>query len=862
MQKNRFLLTFLLLLFTCLSLQAQSLVCNDRVEVSLYENCEFVLLGEHILEGGCFCPQGTRVEIDKVAPFGNGPWSGPQLTKADVGKTYAGRVIDIATNQSCWVSGIKVTDKLPPKLICKNLVSVYLNADTMATLPVEALYLTATDECSTPVDLPVFIQNSPSPVNFDGGDLGLNTFTLSTADASGNKATCNVNVLVLDTLNVSGGMCIAQCPPSTVVTYEQGIGVLLPALQVNNLAPFEAYDTLKRTNLCTSAAVDYTVTYHPAATGYASFRRHWDITAGGVSVGSCQQTIAFPATHTFSFSGKVFVDATPNCQVDPTEKGANVFAITGTKLPGMQKFTVMPDSTGVYDLKVEMSALDSAVVVKIELPNDIQANCAAVYSIPNQPAVLQQTLNFGLPAAALCPKTEVSIGSLFFRKCADNPFHIWYCNSGYGKASNVSIQVKVDPLMSLTSPMPFTQNGQISTFQVGDIPPKTCKSFPITINVSCNAVLRQTLCVEATIFPPDTCTYGRWTGPFVETSAACDGDSVRLIIRNNGNGDMQETLHYIVVEDIIMRGSGMFKLAAGDSTVMKVPANGATWRIEAEQVPDYPIPDRPAAFMEACGGLNTPGLVNAFPLNDMALNRDIECFEVTQFWLPNSLTAVPSGYGPDHTIDANTNIDYKVVFRNSSSGIVNKLTIVDTISPFLDPASIQVNIASHPYVMEIGPAGVVRFIFENINLQGSGSTNRNGFLNFRISQKPNVPIGTQITNRAAIYFDSTGPIFTNKTLHTIGTFKVLTQVYKPYVPEMGIKIAPNPFGDRAIFEVTGIEMHDGVLRLYDMQGRAIQSRIFTGNQCEIERNNLPSGLYFFQISRQGLPVGSGKIEVH
>ena len=86
--------------------------------------------------------------------------------------------------------------------------------------------------------------------------------------------------------------------------------------------------------------------------------------------------------------------------------------------------------------------------------------------------------------------------------------------------------------------------------------PFTCKTFQIRTTISCDAVLGQTLCTTATIYPHDPCGQQAWTGPFIETQAACEGDSVLLEIRNTGAQDMAVPQSYIVVEDIIMRDGG------------------------------------------------------------------------------------------------------------------------------------------------------------------------------------------------------------------------------------------------------------------------------------------------------------------
>ncbi|MCK6693653.1 MAG: hypothetical protein L6Q97_16345, partial [Thermoanaerobaculia bacterium] len=97
----------------------KSLVCNDLVQISLDANCEAVVGADQVLEGGPYgCYDDYIVELDKTAPFGNGPWVPAVLGPSDVGKTYQVRVVDPENNDNkCW-GNIKVEDKLPPVLSC------------------------------------------------------------------------------------------------------------------------------------------------------------------------------------------------------------------------------------------------------------------------------------------------------------------------------------------------------------------------------------------------------------------------------------------------------------------------------------------------------------------------------------------------------------------------------------------------------------------------------------------------------------------------------------------------------------------------------------------------------------------------
>ncbi|MEI6408923.1 MAG: HYR domain-containing protein [Bacteroidota bacterium] len=99
-----------------------SLVCDDLVYLALGPNCSHTVTADDVLEGGPYaCYDNYIVEIDKVPPFGNGPWVPAILTGADIGKTYKVRVTD-PTNWNKCSGDIKVLDNLEPALVCKDVI--------------------------------------------------------------------------------------------------------------------------------------------------------------------------------------------------------------------------------------------------------------------------------------------------------------------------------------------------------------------------------------------------------------------------------------------------------------------------------------------------------------------------------------------------------------------------------------------------------------------------------------------------------------------------------------------------------------------------------------------------------------------
>ncbi|MBK6931830.1 MAG: HYR domain-containing protein [Saprospirales bacterium] len=150
-----------------------ALTCNDLVQISMDEDCIVVLNADQILEGGPYgCYNDYIVELDKIAPYGNGPWVPGVLGSGDVGKTYGVRVTDPATGNKCWGT-IKIEDKLPPVLDCQpkslpcnfpNLAPEYAQSLSDFTAKFSAAGLPKTLNDLTTIEVEIPVSNASGPI--------------------------------------------------------------------------------------------------------------------------------------------------------------------------------------------------------------------------------------------------------------------------------------------------------------------------------------------------------------------------------------------------------------------------------------------------------------------------------------------------------------------------------------------------------------------------------------------------------------------------------------------------------------------------------------------------------------------------
>lgn len=470
-------------------------------------------------------------------------------------------------------------------------------------------------------------------------------------------------------------------------------------------------------------------------------------------------------------SGNIFNDLSANCLKDLGELGLQDWKLK-IEQPGniFYRSTNVNGNYGFYALPGDYE------VTLIPPQNNLWTACQTIQSInipDNQPV----TLNFAAQALDDCPNMTVDIAAPFLRRCFNSTYHIHYCNQGTATAEDAYVEVTLDPFLSaVSSSIPWTAvNGQTYTFPIGDVAVGQCADFSFTVHVSCDAVLGQTHCTEAHIFPDDICqpVNPLWDGSLLDVTGNCDGDSVRFIITNIGD-DMTTPVPFIVIEDDMVNFSGSpIQLNAGGSFQVAVPANGATWRVELESNQSSPYNGPTAASLEGCGvngnGSFSLGFVTQFSQGDPSPFTDVDCQPNVGSYDPNDKTGYPNGFCAAHYIESGQDINYRIRFQNTGTDTAFNVIIRDTLPFSLDPATVLPGSSSHPYDFELLGNGVVQFTFPNIMLPDSNvnEMGSHGFVDFTASQMAGNNNGTVINNQAAIYFDFNSPVYTNIYSHTV-----------------------------------------------------------------------------------------------
>lgn len=497
------------------------------------------------------------------------------------------------------------------------------------------------------------------------------------------------------------------------------------------------------------------------------------------------------------------------------------------------------------------------------------------FNITNQDTSIQ-AFSMGFYSNLPCSSPDISISAPFLRPGFSNQkIYVRACNDRYATETlkNSYVIVQIDSLLTIdTASIPYTAlgNNQYHIVLPDTIYPNQCHNFWLSCTLSPSAILNSTLCMEANLYPVDSCSLdtipnpypantispcnSHWDRSSLVVNGSCEGDSVRFIIYNTGaptGGDMDcfSPVRIYLDGQYILLDS--IQLVGGDSIVFTFYGNGQTWRLEVDQHPLHPGNSQPSITIENCGtGIWTPDLVNIFPHDDANPVKDIYCGLVRGSYDPNDKRGFPLGLGSNHDIQLGQDLEYIIRFQNTGTDTAFNIVIRDTLAVDLDVFSVQSGVSSDDYSFKIYGPRILEWTFNNIMLPDSNVNEpaSHGFVSFKVKQVPNLPLGTIIENSAAIYFDFNLPIITNTSWHTLYEPQLVLnqQIVQPIGNLDHIKIYPNPTTGRVhINQGRQNEIHIQVL---DNLGRVILEQNSQEVLTSLDISALPLGLYYIGIN--------------
>ncbi len=235
---------------------------------------------------------------------------------------------------------------------------------------------------------------------------------------------------------------------------------------------------------------------------------------------------------------------------------------------------------------------------------------------------------------------------------------------------------------------------------------------------------------------------------------------------------------------------------------------------------------------------------------DTSNNHDEVIDTVRGGFDPNEISVKPAGCIASGTTP--TQLTYTINFENTGNDTAHNIYVMDTLSDYVDVSSMRLVMSSHEmYISKLKDAlghNILKFDFPTINLLDSSHHGKcDGAVIFNINTKPGLATGTNINNRAGIYFDVNAVVMTNQVTNGIGC-PVVNDV-KPVSNNNTIDIYPNPVNN-----VLHIKLDAEKYQSYTISnsfGSSLLSGTLTGNNTQLNIQTLPAGLYFINLKGDG-----------
>jgi uncharacterized repeat protein (TIGR01451 family) len=240
---------------------------------------------------------------------------------------------------------------------------------------------------------------------------------------------------------------------------------------------------------------------------------------------------------------------------------------------------------------------------------------------------------------------------------------------------------------------------------------------------------------------------------------------------------------------------------------------------------------------------------------DTSDNAEYLTDPVTASHDPNSKEVSPAG----NLSASDSVLTYTIRFENDGNAPANSIVIKDTLSPNVNPATVQPGASSAPYTYKMSGNGVLTFTFQGINLPDTshGDSSR-GFVMYTVHTRPNLPLGTQVNNTASIYFDLNPAVVTNTTVSTRSDWP--TGIANIANSTMTAQVIPNPANEKAMIQFTGATGTIS-LQITDALGNLIATSHLDSKAYTLDAEKLSTGIYFYTAKDVNGNKATGKISV-
>lgn len=572
-------------------------------------------------------------------------------------------------------------------------------------------------------------------------------------------------------------------------------------------------------------------------------------------------------------SGQVYLDDNLDCGYDPGEPLLANWRVQATNQDNGEVYYSSTTDLGAYQLVVPVGNYELTILSKndywdITPCNPIQS---VSFTAPNQ----DFAYDFGVVDNANCtfPYLEINTSTLGVDcNLGEANYEVLVSNYGAFTSTDATVEVLLDEKFEfVAASIPGTVTGNQIIFDIDDLATNENQLFTVSVSTDCSqAINDQAYEFKASIVDADLCDPdGSYDFGAYSLEATClDESSIEVKITNTGNNEV-EIAEYIIIEDILIGiqepDDWPITIEPGDDTkdTLTTIDNVNTFRFLIPQPDGYPGRSIPTDFLEGCaddGNVNT-GFVLNFLEDDGNGFTAIDIQENKALPSGNYMEVTPRGLPSNNAVANESGLKYRIYFENESDETAYTMTIRDTL-----PAQtilVQEGNSSHPYTFDVYENNVVRFTYDEVPF----APGEQGYVEFKIFVAQDGSTDCEpIENNALIIFENQEPILTNTVNNELcGSYAEFVEIVDtplaPTVPDLDMKIYPNPFQTECTIELEGADIYFWSVELYTTAGQLVQQYESNDQSLTINRQDLESGVYLVKILADNQVVKSAKLVV-
>jgi uncharacterized repeat protein (TIGR01451 family) len=233
----------------------------------------------------------------------------------------------------------------------------------------------------------------------------------------------------------------------------------------------------------------------------------------------------------------------------------------------------------------------------------------------------------------------------------------------------------------------------------------------------------------------------------------------------------------------------------------------------------------------------TTTITPSAPDANAANNTLTQCYSVVNSYDPNIKEVYPSTINPSNTSEWLT---YTIHFQNTGNDTAYTVVVRDTLSGNVQPETFQYLASSHHAVIQLFGKAMV-FTFPKINLVDSATNPAlsQGWIQYKVKTKANLPMTTQVKNTAYIYFDLNPAVVTNTAVSTV----TITGVQE--IAASSIQLYPNP--NSGSFTLVTTDAVGSSYQVYDVMGSVIAQGSIRNDRQYIQLPDAAAGVYTLSV---------------